>query len=338
VYRATTGFIHDSAFNVITKTWSDQVAPGSVPAGTDPYAARTFDRFHIVYVGTDGFVHDDFEDSSTRAWTDLIPPNSVKAALVVPAVTDFVDAAGKRTQHIVYVGQDGSVHNDSFDPATGTWSDQVPPGSAKSAGDSISAVDEGDARHFQIDYLGQDLSLHWARFDSAPRLWSNSVVPGSMPANDAARVGFANGFHVVYLGRDLLVHNDSVNLSTGAAFDQVPPQSIGAFGIPTITLGPERDPHPHIVYWGDDGKVHNDNYDPSTRTWSDQVPPGSISAQSSPNAATTDGDTFQVVYFGTDGRLHDDMFDPSTNGWSDTIPTGSVPAAGVLPAVANTDF
>jgi len=93
VYRATTGFIHDSAFNVTTRSWSDQIAPGSVPAKTDPYAVKTADnRYHIVYVGTDGFVHDDFEDPATKAFTDLIPVGSVKAAPVVPAVTDFVDA------------------------------------------------------------------------------------------------------------------------------------------------------------------------------------------------------------------------------------------------------
>ena len=83
------GRLHDSAYDVTAKSWSDQIAPGSIQTKTDPYAVKTADnRYHIVYVGTDGYVHDDFEDPSTKAWTDLIPSGSVKALPTVPTWWD----------------------------------------------------------------------------------------------------------------------------------------------------------------------------------------------------------------------------------------------------------
>lgn len=342
VYTDTGGMIHDSAYDVSKKSWSDQVVPGSVPAEADPYAVKTADNhYHVVYVDKAGNLHDDSEDPATKAWSDVIPPGSAKAAASVPVVLDFFAPTGGYTQHIVYVGLDGWIHNDQFDPKAKTWFDQIPPGSVKASSGGPSAVDEGNG-YFRIVYVGTDLRVHQARFDdNTPKFWANSIVPLSVPAaNGYTRVGFANdptpGFHVVYLGQDLMVHNDREDLGTGTWYDQIPPGSIGAFGIPTHTLGP--DGHDHVVYWGSDGFVHNDSYDPVTRSWFDQIPPGSSPTEANPNALTTYDDTFQVVYVDSAHRLHDDVFTPWKGTWSDTIPTGSVKVGGIAPSVANTDI
>jgi hypothetical protein len=349
VYTDLLGSVHDSAYNTVTKTWSDQIAPGSVATNSDPYAAQTFDhRYHIVYVDLAGNLHDDFEDPATKTWTDLIPPGSVKADIrSTPVVADFAEPGGGYTQHIVYVGADHRLHNNQFDPKTSSWFDQIPPGSvpvSNSVFHAPAAVDEGGG-YFRIVYEGSDTHLHQDRFNAnaTPKTWTDTIVPNSVwNDNGLTRAGFANdptpSFHVVYLGLDGFVHNDREDLGTGTWLDQIPPVSIKASdnSIPTFTLGP--DGHPHVLYYGGDGFVHNDNFNPVTKAWFDQIPPGSTGTESSPNGLTTYDNTFPVAY--SDGtHIHVDVFNPSTGKWSDTIPTGSAKGIfGRAPAVANTDI
>jgi hypothetical protein len=349
VYTDLAGAVHDSAYDTVKKTWSDQIAPGSVPAASDPYAVKTADnRYHIVYIDLTGRLHDDFEDPATMKWTDLVPPGSVKADTnSTPVVVDFAEPKGGYTQHIIYVGADHRLLNNQFDPKANSWFDQIPPGSVP-VGNTVfkapSAVDEGGG-YFRIVYQGNDLHLHQARFDAnaTPKTWTDTIVPMSVLANNGlTRVGFATdptpSFHIVYLGLDGFVHNDREDLGTSTWYDQIPPGSIkaAANSIPTFTLG--NDGHPHVLYFGSDGFVHNDNYDPVTKTWFDQIPPGSTFTEASPNGSTTYNNTFPVVY--SDGtHIHVDVFNPSTGTWSDTIPTGSAKGIfGRAPAVANTDI
>ena len=173
--------IHDSAFNTITRTWSDQVAPTSVLAKPNPSAVMTADNFyHINYVGQDGFVHDDAQSPTTHAWLDQIPPGSVKAAGTPVALDLFPVSGSDVTLHIVYLSQTGWIHNDQFDPRTNTWFDQIPPRSVPAASSPV-AEDNADYGYFRVIYVGKDGRVHEDRYNKATRVWRDSVVPGSVP-------------------------------------------------------------------------------------------------------------------------------------------------------------
>jgi hypothetical protein len=334
--------IHDSAFNTITRTWSDQVAPASVPAKANPSAVMTVDNsYHIDYVGQDGFVHDDAQSPTTHAWTDQVPPGSVKAVGTPVALDLFPVSGSDVTFHIVYLSQTGWIHNDQFDPRTGTWFDQIPPRSVPAASSPV-AEDNADYGYFRVIYVGKDGRVHEDRYNKATRVWRDSVVPGSAPAIGNPRIGEANdgpsggaGFHIVYVGTDGFVHNDREDLSTGTWYDQIPPGSTTALGAPTYTPGVVAG-FSHVIYFAPGGGVHLDTYYAPGRSWSDGIAPSSIPASNSPTGTSTYNDTFQLVYTGSDSRLHDDVFTPSTNTWSDSIPTGSAPVDGAV-AVANVD-
>ncbi|MBV8935079.1 MAG: hypothetical protein JO095_04645, partial [Alphaproteobacteria bacterium] len=162
----TDGHVHDSAYNAITKTWSDQVVPASVTAGPNPSGAQSADAaFHVVYVSRTGDLHDDRESPATLTWTDLIPPGSVKAA-GTPTVLSMAPLSGSDfTLHIVYLGRDGWIHNDQFDPATKSWFDQIPPHSVPAASIPVAEDAAEGLRFFRVIYVGKDHHIHQDRFN-----------------------------------------------------------------------------------------------------------------------------------------------------------------------------
>ena len=96
-------------------------ATGAPAAASDP-AGYTWDvdnTQHVVYRGTDGHIHE-LWFSSARNWNhnDLTNATGAPAAASDPAgYTWDVD----RTQHVVYRGTDGHIHELWFSSATWNW-------------------------------------------------------------------------------------------------------------------------------------------------------------------------------------------------------------------------
>jgi phage terminase large subunit-like protein len=131
------------------------------------------------------------------------------------------------------------VHNDGFNFATHTWFDQIPPGSVPAQGNpSVANFFNTTDDTMQIVYLGQDGFVHNDGFNFTTGIWFDQIPPGSVAAHGSPTIAIFNiatgdTFHVVYVGKDGLVHNDGYDPTTGTWFDQIPPGSVKA-------LGPQR--------------------------------------------------------------------------------------------------
>ena len=81
--------MHNDNYDSSSRSWFDQIPPGSIRTQSNPNASTTYDNtFQVVYVGTDGHLHDDVYTPWKGTWSDAIPTGSATPAGVLPAVAN----------------------------------------------------------------------------------------------------------------------------------------------------------------------------------------------------------------------------------------------------------
>jgi hypothetical protein len=78
---------------------------------------------------------------------------------------------------VVYRGADALIHNDGYDPASGTWFDQAVPNAIRATSDAA-AVQFGS--RFHIVYVGWDGWVHNDAFDPSSGAWFDQIAPNSV--------------------------------------------------------------------------------------------------------------------------------------------------------------
>jgi hypothetical protein len=234
------------------------------------------------------------------------------------------------TQHVVYRGVDGHIHEFWWD---GHWHDNDLTVAAHSStppvGDPAGYI-LGNTQH--IVYRSTVGHIHEFWWDGQ---WHDNdltvaVHSSTPPAGDPAGYILDNTQHVVYCGTDRHIHefwwdghwhdNDLTMAVRSAAT---------AEGDPTgYILGNTQ----HVVYRGDDNHIHEFWWDGQ---WHDNdltIAAQSLTTAAGDPAGYTRANTQHVVYRGADNHIHEFWWDGQWHDNDLTVATGSVATAGGDPA------
>ena len=326
VYRGTDGHIHELWFSSSTWNWSHNdltIAAGGPAAASDP-AGYTWDvdkTQHVVYRGTDGHIHELWFSSSTWNWSH----NDLTIAAGGPAAAS--DPAGytwdvDKTQHVVYRGTDGHIHELWFSSSTWNWSHNdltIAAGGPAAASDPAGYTWDVDKTQHVV-YRGTDGHIHELWFSSSTWNWSHNDL--TITAGGAAAASDPAGYtwdvdktqHAVYRGTDGHIHELWFSSST---WNWSHNDLTIAAGGAAATINPagytwDVDKTQHVVYRGTDGHIHELWFSSSTWNWSHNdltIAAGGAAAASDPAGYTWDVDKTQhVVSRGTDGHIHELWF------------------------------
>ncbi|WP_327632960.1 M12 family metallopeptidase [Kribbella sp. NBC_00482] len=238
-----------------------------------------------------------------------------------------------KTQHVVYRGGDGHIHELWFN---GTWNHNdlvAAAGAPSAAGDPAGYTwDVDNTQH--VVYRGGDGHIHELWFNGT---WNHNDLVAAAGAPKA--VGDPAGYtwdvdgtqHVVYRGGDGHIHELWFN-GTWNHNDLV-----AAAGAPSAAGDPagytwDVDNTQHVVYRGGDGHIHELWFN---GTWNHN---DLVAAAGAPNATgllagyTWDVDRTQhVVYRAGDGHIHELWFNGAWNH-NDLVAAGGAPSAVGDPA------
>jgi hypothetical protein len=253
---------------------------------------------------------------------------------------------GHPTQHVIYRGVDGRIHELWRDDDSG-WhhadlSEQTgaPPAVGNPAG---YAWDAHSTQH--VIFRGIDGSIHELRW-SEDANWNHEDLSGQTgaPPAEGDPIGYAwEGHptqHVIYRGVDGHIHE--LWWSEDANWNHE--NLTGQTGAPLAAGDPagyvwEGHPTQHVVYRGVDGHIHelwwseDANWNHENLTWQTGAP----LAVGNPAGSAWEGrPTQHVVYQGIDGRIHELWWSEDANWNHEDLSgqTGAPPAAGDLAGYA----
>jgi hypothetical protein len=305
-------------------TGTPQVASGGGLAG---YAWETDDTQHVVYRGTDNQIHElwqrrgkDWANGGALSLTSGGPP-----AAGDPACYAW-EADG--TQHILYRGAEGQVHELWFRQGAGWKYGNALTGLAKgpfTASDPGGWSWEKDGTQHVV-YRGADNQVHelWFRqgkgwqYGGALTQSTGAMLAQGDPAGYAWEGDDTQ--HIVYRGTDNQIHElwqrRGKKWEHGGALSQI-------LGAPACAGDPlcyvwDKDETQHILYVGADGHVH-ELWQRRGKKWAygnalTQMA-GAPPAVGQPAAYVWEGDgTQHVIYRGADGQIHELWFRQG-NGW-----------------------
>jgi Fungal fucose-specific lectin/Astacin (Peptidase family M12A) len=320
--------------------YSDISAGGAPAAAGDPdgYVFEAQGTQHVVYRGADAAVHELWWDPA-YGWShaDLSAQTAAPAAAGDPAGYVF---GAQATQHVVYTGTDGHVH-ELWWYAGGGWAHgdlSAQTAAPSAAGDPAGYVFDAQGTQHVV-YRGTDAGIHELWWDPAygwqhGDLSAQTAAPAA--AGDPAGYVFdAQGSqHVVYTGTDGHVHELWWDPAYGWQHADLSVQT----GAPAATGDPDgyvfaAQATQHVVYRGTDGAVH-ELWWAADSAWSHadlSGQTGAPAAAGDPAGYMFDAEGSQhVVYRGTDGAVHE-LWWAAESAWSHADlsgQTGAPAAAG----------
>lgn len=194
------------------------------PAG---YAPKDSQVEHVFYRTSDGAIYELYRGEDDNAWRANNLTDRARAARAAGDPVVYLERAGTvlgrdYTQHVVYRGEDGHVHEFSLAPRQAGWQYAnltTEAGAPRAAGDpAASFAQHGNVQH--VFYRTADGAVYelYRDMEGADKAWRahNLTAEASAPraAGDPAAyvvrvsrlTGSANTQHVVYRGADDQIH------------------------------------------------------------------------------------------------------------------------------------
>jgi hypothetical protein len=304
-------------------------------AGLSGYAWEADGTQHVVYVGVDGNIHE-LWFSQSNGWTKVDVTELTGAPKAVGSVSGYA-WEGDGTQHAVYTGTDGNIHElwfrpygKGYSPEGWTHVDLTKLTNAPIAtGSPYGFAWEADGTQHVV-YVGVDGNIHELWF-SQSNGWTN--VDLTKLTGAPAALGTLSGYawegdgtqHVVYVGVDGNIHelwfkqsgkwtHEDLTKLTGA------PKAVGS----ASGYAWEGDGTQHVVYAGTDGTIHElwfrpygKGYSPEGWTHVDltKLTKAPVATGSPYGFAWKADGTQHVIYVGIGGNIHELWFSQS-NGWT----------------------
>lgn len=232
IYQGAAGKIHELFTAAAPGTsWTDRTltdVSGARPAapGTAITGYPLGDNSqHVIHLGSDGKIHELFIATAAGSdWKDRCLSDVAHAGLPAPDTRLAGYRLSDNSQHVIYVGADGKVH-ELFIAATpgADWQDRTISDVAKAVkpapGTAIAGYPLGDNSQHAI-YVGTDGKLH-ELFIAWPHDWQHrtltDIAPTAIPADGTSLVGYRlsdNSQHVIFVGEDRKIHQLYIRAGT----------------------------------------------------------------------------------------------------------------------------
>ncbi len=266
---------------------------------------------------------------TSGAWNtdDITATTAATAAAGDPSGYMF-DAQG--TQHVVYRGTDGHIHELYWNGAWNTDDITATTAATAAAGDPSGYMFDAQGTQHVV-YRGTDGHIHELYWNGA---WNTDDITATTAATAAA--GDPSGYmfdaqgtqHVVYRGTDGHIHElywngawntDDITATTAAT---------AAAGDPSGYMFDAQGTQ-HVVYRGTDGHIHELYWNGAWNTDDITATTAATAAAGDPSGYMFDAQgTQHVVYRGTDGHIHELYWNGAWNTDDITATTGATAAAG----------
>jgi len=267
IYRGQDGHIHDLCF-IRGQGWKHTSLTGSIqapPAAGNPagHIYPVFPSQHVEYRGTDGHIHELYW-MAAKGWRHASLTAGTQGAPLAAGDPVGYTFAQDESNHVVYRGQDGHIHDLRFTRAEGRVHNNLSgsTGAPTAAGDPTGYIFHVfPSQHVQ--YRGTDghiYELYWMaakgwRHANLTAGTSGAPLAAGDPTAYASTLDDSN--HVIYRGQDGHIHDLCFKRDTGRVHTNLSATT----GSPTAAGDPsgytfDLFPSQHVVYRGTDGHIH----------------------------------------------------------------------------------